>query len=706
MRPEELYPLFAELASLPGVGKTMEKSLSRLLARPAEAQEEIPPRIRELLFHLPVGLLDRTYSPPLSMVESGRVISVRVKVTAHRPPPPRSRAPYRILCENRTGTLLVVYFRGDPGWMQKKFPVGSEVALSGRAEIYDGQAQMAHPDMVLAGDQLGSLLRMEPVYPLSAGLTSRRLGQWAAQVLQKIPVLPEWHDGGWVAAQGFPAWKAALFAAHHPAGLADMEPSSPARARLAADEALADQLTRALVRQRLKTIPGHAIDSLTDGMAANLLRALPFTLTEGQKEALVHIRADMAGGERMLRLLQGDVGSGKTVVALLAMLDAADAGFSAALMAPTELLARQHYRSFCTLLEGSGVEVGLITGSMKAAERRQMEQRIADGEIRLVIGTHALFMGQAGLPELALAVIDEQHRFGVAQRMALAEKGNRPHILLMSATPIPRSLMLALHGDLDVSTLREKPAGRQEITTSVLPLTRLDEVVAAVERAVGSGAKVYWLCPQVEESADGGTAQATEERHAMLQTLFGERVGMAHGRMKAAERDRAMQGFAGDTYDILVATTVIEVGMDVPGATVMVIENAERFGLAQLHQLRGRVGRSDRPSYCLLLYHPDCTENAIARLKIIRNQPDGFAIAEEDLRLRGGGDQFGTRQSGLPDYRFINLYHHREIVAAMRDEAHRMLERDPHLVSPRGQALRILLYLFGYEHSLRWLERA
>ena len=725
MRPTELYDWFTEVTVLKGVGGKVAQALAKLLRRmagpDAEAQSYTP-RMKDLLFHLPVDVVDRRYCPPLLKAEAGKIITALVTIEAHHPPKHRGRSPYRITCSNASGSLSVVYFNADRTWLEATFPVGVQRLISGRVELYDGALQMPHPDIIALPEEREKVMRLEPVYPLTEGITSRRLGAWVTQAFSKVKPLPEWLDNAHKKQQGWDGFYDSLRALHDPEFREALSEDAPARLRLAYDELLASQLALALIRAHLKRSPGQKIAG--DGaLARQVEAALPFALTKGQQRVLADIRGDMSSGGRMLRLLQGDVGSGKTVLALLAALDCIGQGLQAALMAPTEILARQHARALTEMLKDTGVNVVLLTGGQKAAQREETFSRIASGDAQIVVGTHALFQQQVKFHALGLVVIDEQHRFGVEQRMALGSKGISPHVLLMTATPIPRSLTMTLYGDIDCSALTEKPPGRQEIDTRALPLSRLAEVVEAVARAQNSGAKIYWICPLVEgvytsgrvergasgergdillqESAD---MQAAEDRFTALKIKFGARVGLVHGKMKPEARQKVMQGFAGDTYDILVATTVIEVGVNVPEATVMIIENAERFGLAQLHQLRGRVGRSDAPSTCLLLYNPRCSETARERLKIIRGSTDGFAIAEEDLRLRGGGEILGTRQSGMPEFIFADLYAHRDLMKTARDDMKLMLERDPHLAGNRGKHLRTLLYLFGHDQSMRWLE--
>ena len=438
-------------------------------------------------------------------------------------------------------------------------------------------------------------------------------------------------------------------------------------------------------------------------LRSKIVAALPYSLTPSQARAIEEIDADLAKPERMLRLLQGDVGSGKTVVALLAAATVIEAGRQAALMAPTEILARQHLKTMAPLAEAAGLRLAILTGRERGAERADILARLAAGELDLLVGTHALFQDEVAFRDLALAIVDEQHRFGVHQRLALARKGEAVDVLVLTATPIPRTLVLTYFGDMDVSQLREKPAGRQPIDTRAVPLGRIDEVVAAVGRALDRGERVYWVCPLVAESEVSDLA-AAEERFAALKQHFGDATDLVHGKLKGADKDAAMGRFAAGETRLLVATTVIEVGVDVPEATVMVIEHAERFGLAQIHQLRGRVGRGRERSTCLLLYRAPLGETAKARIEILRETEDGFRIAEEDLRLRGEGDVLGTRQSGLPGFKVARIETHGPLLEPARKDAQLVLARDPTLTTERGEALRHLLYLFERDEAIRLLR--
>jgi ATP-dependent DNA helicase RecG len=698
MRPAVLNPLFAALTSLAGVGPKQEKLFQRLTGR-----GEMPVRVIDLLFHLPSGTIDRRARPKLRDVALGQVVTVAVKVDRHRPPPPhRARAPYLIYASDDTGDVVLTFFSARKDYLEKLLPVGSVRYVSGTAAIYDGVLQIVHPDRVVSEADLAKLPLVEPVYPLTEGLGLNQVRRAADSALGRIPSLPEWQDLSWLARERFPDFAQALRTLHRPTEPADVLPDGLAWSRLAYDELLAGQVALALVRAHLRRPAGRATPG-TGHLRKRLIEALPFRLTPSQSSAIHDITADLAKPERMLRLLQGDVGSGKTVVALLAAAAVVEAGRQAALMAPTELLARQHFNTVAPLAAAVGINVAILTGRERGAERSDLLNHLAFGDIHLLIGTHALFQEEVAFRDLALAIVDEQHRFGVHQRLALARKGGAVDVLVMTATPIPRTLVLTYFGDMDISELREKPSGRKPIDTRTIPLERYDEVVEGVSRALAEGRQAYWVCPLVEESENVDLA-AAEDRFADLSARFGPPVGLVHGRMKGADKDRAMERFAAGEIKLLVATTVIEVGVDVPQASVMVIEHAERFGLAQLHQLRGRIGRGAERSTCLLLYKAPLGDTAKARLKIMRETEDGFRIAEEDLRLRGEGDVLGTRQSGLPAFKVARVEFHGKYIGAARDDAALALARDPTLTTPRGEALRHLLYLFERDEAIRLIR--
>jgi ATP-dependent DNA helicase RecG len=691
MRPEILFPLFSPITSLAGVGPRISKLLEKIIGV----------HIVDLIWHLPTSFVDRRFSPTVADAPDNTVVTLIVTVMQHNPSRNR-RAPYKVICSDPTGFVELVFFNAHSDYLLRTLPVGDVCVVSGTVERFNGVLQMTHPDRMGSEEELSDIQSVDPVYALTAGVTNKLMGKTIHHALEKTTPLPEWLDPAFKAQQKWPDWHDALLSAHAPKNEEDLYQDFPVRARLAYDELLANQLALALVRRAVRKSSGRSI--IGNGTLSEKVRkALPFALTGSQEKSITEIIADMAEPLRMLRLLQGDVGSGKTIVALLSALCAIEAGMQAAIMAPTEILARQHIDTIEPLLEGLGLSPVILTGRDKGKKRNEKLELISSGTARLVIGTHALFQDDVEFQNLGLAIIDEQHRFGVHQRLALANKNKHVDVLVMTATPIPRTLMLTAYGDMDVSRLLEKPAGRIPIETLVMPINKLEGLAQGIGRQVAKGARIYWVCPLVEES-DKIDISACEERFDHLKSLYGDRVGLVHGKMKPTEKDKAMEAFVSGNIDVLVATTVIEVGVNVPEATVMIVEHAERFGLAQLHQLRGRIGRGLDASTCILLYGAPLSENGQARLKIMRETDDGFIIAEEDLRLRGAGEVLGTRQSGIPEFKLAQLPAHEDLLAIARDDVKLILDKDPELQTERGQALRTLLYLFEEDASVGYLR--
>ncbi|UIJ93467.1 ATP-dependent DNA helicase RecG [Sinorhizobium meliloti] len=699
MRPALLDPLFSPLDTLPGIGPKTGELYARLLGR--ETVEDC--RVVDLLFHIPHSLIDRRRQPGIAHAPTGAIVTITGRVDRHQPTPSgRSNVPYRVFLHDETGELALTFFRVRGNWLEKALPIDETVIVSGKVDWFNGRASMVHPDYMVRAAESENMPLVEPVYGLTAGLTSRPLRKSIEAAVARVPDLPEWLDEALLRQQGFKSAKDSFQRLHDPRDETDVDAQAPARRRIAYDEFLAGQLSLSLVRQRLRKVAGTPIHP-TGRLSGPVIAALPFSLTNSQSAAVDEILADMSGADRMLRLLQGDVGSGKTAVALMAMLAAVESGGQAVLMAPTEILARQHHATLSRMAAPAGITIDILTGRTKGKERDAILERIASGETQLVIGTHALFQDAVIYRQLVLAVVDEQHRFGVHQRLRLTAKGISPHMLVMTATPIPRTLVLAAFGDMDVSKLTEKPAGRKPIQTVTIPNERTDEIVERLDAALRQGKKAYWICPLVEESEETD-AMSADERYQSLARRFGKDVGLVHGRMAGPEKDAVMLAFKNGEIRLLVATTVVEVGVDVPDATIMVIEHAERFGLAQLHQLRGRVGRGDEASTCILLYKSPLSEAGRARLSVLRESEDGFLIAEEDLKLRGEGELLGTRQSGTPGFLIASLEAHADLLEMARKDAAYVIDRDPELTSERGQALRTLLYLFRRDEAIRFLR--
>jgi len=697
----DIGPFLRPVNRLPGVGPARAERLAHLLGRPSAAET----RLFDLLAHVPTGVVDRRRLVKVAQAPDRAIATLTVKILRHEPAR-RPGAPARIVGDDGTGTLAILYFRGGEAWRAAAFPVGAWVRVSGLVEWRDGQPQMAHPDRTMRVEDpdapSGGVFGLEPVYPLTQGITAGVLWSLMTAALEGVPCPREWLDGPFMARERLPAFRDALVRLHKPQEPSDVAPESPARRRLAYDELLASQLALAVVRDRERRMKGVA--RRWDATALERLEAgLPFSLTPSQREAIAEVSADLAAPHRMIRLLQGDVGAGKTVVALFAAAMAAGSGGQTAGMAPTDLVARQHHETLARHLEPLGLAVRLVTGRVPEAERVAGEDAVARGEAMVAVGTHALFQTRVSFRDLALVIVDEQHRFGVHQRMALSDKGPHSDLLVMTATPIPRTLVLASYGDMDVSRLTDKPAGRQPVDTRAVPISQIDTVMDRLGAAVARGEKAYWVCPLVEENAALDVEAATS-RHRVLTERLGPVVGLVHGRTPTAERERVMAAFRDGALAVLTATTVVEVGVDVPDATIMVIEHAERFGLSQLHQLRGRVGRGARPSHCLLLYKGPLGAVARRRLETMRETNDGFRIAEDDLKLRGEGELLGTRQSGAPAFRFADLDHHGELLVAAADDARLVVASDRDLAGPRGSALRALLTLFERRRAIEHLR--
>ncbi len=691
-RPEVLFPLFADITTLDGVGPKTAQNLEHIgITKP-----------RDLLMTLPLSGVDRHRRASIREVVAPATVTVAVTIHDHIPPKQRGR-PYRVNVADEETSFQLVFFHARGDYLQKQLPTGQKRIVSGKLEIFDAVAQMVHPDYMVPIAQAEEIPAYEPIYPLTAGVTQRLMWKATRDALTRAPALAEWIDPGLKAKEGWPDWHTALAQAHTPVASTGLAPHDLARARLAYDELLAHQMTLALARAQVRQKPGHA--SKGDGrLRAKVLAALPYAPTGAQTRSVQEIAEDLATPLRMNRLLQGDVGSGKTFVALMALLTVVEAGGQGVMMAPTEILARQHLEGLRPLAEAAGVVLEILTGRDKGQERQAKLAALANGDIQILVGTHAVFQKDVAFADLRLAVIDEQHRFGVAQRMELGAKGQAVDVLVMTATPIPRSLSLAQYGDMDVSVLDEKPPGRTPVQTALVSTERMDEVIAKLRHAVSEGRQAYWVCPLVEES-EVSDMTAAEERFKRLRAVFGEGiVGLVHGQMPPADKDAAMARFVAGETKVLVATTVIEVGVNVPNASIMLIERAESFGLAQLHQLRGRVGRGAAASTCLLMYQAPLTESGRRRLEILRETEDGFRISEEDLAMRGAGDVIGTAQSGLPRFRIADLERQTALMQLAQSDARKLLHDDPTLTSDRGQAARALLWLMEQDKAIRLLS--
>lgn len=680
MRDPVLYPFYADIASLPGVGPKVKPLLARLIGGET---------LMDLLFHLPVSWIDRRNRATFEETKFDEVATVTGVVDAVNLS--KGKWPSRIRLRDETGFLTLVYFHANPQWLERTFRVGETIMASGLVQDHQGGRQITHPDHVLNPEKDGAPPEVEPVYPMTAGLTGKAIRKFMGSALEKIPELDEWIDPYLQIKQKWPGFRTALSVLHQPTSY-DPDAFHVARERLAYDEALAREVAMGQARQAREKRHSPPIPKAIN-MERAIIEALPFKPTRAQLDAYADVSSDLNRSIPMRRMIQGDVGSGKTLVAALAAAQVAAAGKVTAMMSPTEVLARQQAEAVGRFLAPAGIRCAALTARDKGRERERILDEVASGQIQVLSGTQALYQSDVTIPNLALAIIDEQHRFGVADRLKLTSKGVSPHMLVMSATPIPRTMALAVHGDLDMSIIAEKPSNRQEVTTAALPDTRIDDVMDAVARAIRKGERAFWICPAVD-SEDAGDASAMARRDILADALQAK-VDIVHGRMPAADRDAALERFRAGDVRVLVATTVIEVGVDVPEATIMVIEHAEKFGLAQLHQLRGRVGRGEKASSCLLVYHPPLTDAGKERLDILRKTTDGFEIAEADFRLRGPGDLLGLRQSGLPAFRVLDLTQDAALLEIARTDAKSVLAGDPTLAGSRGLAARRVRDLFA-----------
>lgn len=687
MRPDILSPLFADIETLPGIGPKTRKLYAKLLGD----------NIIDVVFHRPNRIINRKYSPPISQMQDGDIVTVQLLVKSYNSPPRnRKNVPFKVSCMDESGSLDIVFFHAYPDYIRKNLPIEKSSIISGRVERFGQQIQIPHPDYIIPPGGKASIPELETVYPLTQGVSLKMLRNIITPSLKKIPELVEWIPSNIIAENSWPSWREALIAMHQPITENSLDIQGKIISRLAFDELFSQALTLQIMRKSNEEIPGQKI--IGNGNLRNkLLNHLPFNLTKGQEKALSEIYSDQSSKSKMMRLLQGDVGSGKTVVALMAMLNAIESGKQAAIMAPTEILALQHYQWIKSLSEAIGIKSCLLIGNMKQKEKKHALDEISNGKVDIIIGTHALFQERVIYKELGLIVIDEQHRFGVEQRAALAKKGDNPDILLMTATPIPRTLVMTLYGDIECSILEDKPAGRKPIDTRIISMAKAEEISSSLSKVIDKKEKIYWVCPLIEDSENETIdLAAAKGRYQQLQQIYGNKVGLVHGKMKKEEREKIMNAFKSDEIEILVATTVIEVGVDVKQATTIIIEQAERFGLSQLHQLRGRVGRNDLDAYCILLYG-NINATSQKRLEIMRESNDGFRLAEEDLRIRGSGEITGTKQSGLPEFHFADLREHYNLVKLAHKHAKLLVNKDSKLESLEGKAAKILLYLFKHD---------
>lgn len=683
-RPEKLFSLFGKLSGLKRVGSRLEKRF--------EVLDIYCPR--DLIFHLPSATIHRARVETILKTKPGDFVSVNIKVVRHVVPRSASQA-YRVFVCDSEYEFALVFFKPSKAFrsfLKAEFPLGVRKIISGRVDIFDGILQMVHPDFVLPIEREGEIPHYQPVYPTTNGVGQKVMTHAVLESLARAPDLEEWIDSAQMEKMKWPSWKQALLCLHSPQNFSDINASALARKRLAYDEFFAHQLILARWRAKNKNILGRASVS-RDALNARVIASLPYQMTTAQMQVSKEIKADLSTDSRMNRLLQGDVGSGKTLVAFLALLHVIEAGGQGAFMAPSEILAYQHMHALSPFAEKVGIVIESLTGRDKGKARALKLAALRIGKIDILVGTHALFQEDVIFKDMRLAVIDEQHRFGVRQRLMLSQKGKNADILVMTATPIPRSLSIVHYGDMDISILDEKPPGRQPVKTALISLDRYDEIIERMAKIIAQNEQCYWVCPLIEESALTDLSDAIS-RFDDLRKKFGDKtVGLVHGQMNVKEKDSAMEAFRAGSTKILVATTAIEVGVDVPNASVIIIERAEHFGLSQLHQLRGRVGRGQKTANCLLLYRKPLGKTARARLEVMRETENGFLIAEKDLRMRGAGDLLGTAQSGLPRFRMADIENQSDLLAIAHSDARKLLQNDPNLCSKRGKATEILIAL-------------
>lgn len=691
MRPEILFPLFAKIDIVEGIGPKTANYL----------QKSVGGRVRDVILTPPNGMLERKKYPNIASSVQDEFAILHVHIDKHQPGRNR-RQPYKVLCSDETGALTLSFFHARADYLKRVLPEGGKRIVSGKIEVFRGERQINHPDYILPIKDVDTIPEFETQYPLTAGLSQKMMRKAVAGCFTHCPDLPEWIDPHILKLENWLGWKASLQHLHFPNSRMEIGKDTRIYRRLAYDELLAKQMALALVRERNRKMNGRAFIAHGE-FVKEVMNAAPFTPTQAQMRSFEEISKDLESPNRMSRLLQGDVGAGKTFVAALAAAHICEAGAQVAIMAPTEILARQHQKALQGFLTAANLTVTTLTARDKGKPREAILSGLKKGHIDVLCGTHALFQDRVAFKNLGLVIVDEQHRFGVLDRMKLSQKGQNPDLLVMTATPIPRTLALTAYGDMEISRLDEKPAGRKPIDTRIVPVERMDAVIAGLNRVISRGEQIYWVCPLVEDSESMDLASA-EERFRHLSAIFPGQVALLHGRLKAKDKEAIAEGFKKKQYDILVATTVIEVGVDSPGATVMVIEHAERFGLAQLHQLRGRVGRNDKQSSCILLYKGPLGVNSKARLSVMRETNDGFVISEKDWELRGSGDLLGSRQSGLPDYRFVDIDRHQSLLEMAVRDAKNMVQQDPQLASPRAKAILNLLYLYEQDVGVRLMN--
>ena len=690
MRPAYLDLLLSPINKLKGVGPKIENIINKL---------GINLNIH-FLWHFPYKIIEKKYYENIHDAPLNQFVTLKIEVIKHYPSKFR-RQPYRVSCLANETAIDIVYFNARHPVIRSILPHKSFKMISGKLEFFKNKFQITHPSNIENVTDIQLLREKEPVYSLTAGLNMKTFIKLSNQVLDSIPNLKEWIEERLLLKYNFISWKEAIEKLHNPEIEDTYSEKNIFRRRLAFDELLAHQLAICIIR----TIDNKKISVVfknNNKLKNDLIKNLEFKLTNSQINVVDEIQKDLVSNKQMIRLLQGDVGSGKTIVALISMLTVIESGYQVTLMAPTSILAYQHYENISKLILNLPIEIDILTGKDKGKKRIEKLDRIKDGKTQIIIGTHALIQEGVNFKKLGLSVIDEQHRFGVYQRMAFNYKGFRPSILVMSATPIPRTLTLAAYGDMDESRLIEKPIGRKPIKTTSLTLKKEKNLIERIKKKINnSNDKFFWVCPLIEESQELDLKAATD-RYIALNKIFKNKVMLIHGQLSEKDKELTMEKFKNEDYRILVATTVIEVGIDIKSATTIIIEHAERFGLAQLHQLRGRVGRNDEESYCILLHKENINDTAKKRLDIMTNTNDGFLIAEEDLKIRGPGEVLGKRQSGLPSFNIADLSYDGDLLEEAKLYAENIISYDPQL--NQNKNLKDLLYIHERDTAIKTLN--
>ena len=698
-RPDNIFSLFASLNNLNGVG---EKKLKLL-------EKKIGPYLINLLFYLPLGSIDRFKNTSLKTIQHNEIITCELEVLEVNIPPYNYRKKVNVskiitfgLNNESNVRLDIIYFGQNTQYLKNIYQVGKKIIVSGKFESFNGLGQIVHPDYVFPIKDKYKIPKIENIYSLFEGVNQKFISKILKESLKKIPEIPEWLSQRTLKDYQFVDWKTSINKLHSPDDISNNQLDSIFRKRLALDELIANQLSMLMLKNKISKVKIKSSE-INSKLVMDFYKIIPFQLTQNQEKVINEIKEDIITNSTMVRMLQGDVGSGKTIVALISMLHAISDGSQAVLLVPTEILAIQHYNSIKNLTKTMNLEINLLLGESRqvGSKKNRLEtiEKIKSGVSQIIIGTHALFSKKIEYRNLSLAVIDEQHRFGVKQRLEITEKGQNVDVLVMTATPIPRSLALTAYGDMNISSIKEKPIGRIPIKTYVMPHSKLEDVLLSIRRAISKGDLVYWVCPLIEES-EGLDLVAVNERYEFLKNYFGNlQISLVHGKQNQDEREKSIEEFKIGKSKILVATTVIEVGVDIPDATIMVIECAERFGLAQIHQLRGRVGRSSKQSSCILLYKSQLTPVAHSRLKILKETDDGFEIAENDLILRGPGEILGSKQSGNIDFKFVDLHIHGDLISLARKEAEYLLETDTEF-----KKINVLLSIFENNESIKLLK--